>query len=146
MGQQQIIENINKAALKTSIPRMDIGDTVVVTFRIVEGDKERTQDFQGVLISRSGSGINEMIAVRKIVDGVGVERIVPLHSPLVSSYHVVRHGDARRAKLYYLRDREGKSQRLRDRRRGMKNIEVPETKASRAAAKAEAAKADAAKA
>ena len=142
MGQQQIIENINKAALKTSIPRMDIGDTVVVTFRIVEGDKERTQDFQGVLISRAGSGINEMIAVRKIVDGVGVERIMPIHSPLVSGFEVIRHGDARRAKLYYLREREGKSQRLRDRRRGLKHIEVAEKKShAKPEAKTDAAKA-----
>jgi len=122
MSQQQILEAINASSLKTGLPRMDIGDTLVVTFRIVEGDKERQQDFQGVLISRSGRGINEMIVVRKIVDGVGVERIAPLNSPLIASIEVVRHGDSRRAKLYYLRDREGKSQRLRDRRRGLKHI------------------------
>lgn len=119
---QQLLEEISQAHLKTDLPRMDIGDTVIATFRIVEGDKERTQDFQGVLISRSGRGINETIVLRKIVDGVGVERIIPINTPLVAKYTVVRHGDARRAKLYYLRDREGKSQRLRDRRRGMKHV------------------------
>ena len=119
---QQLLESITKSHLKTNLPRMDIGDTVVVTFRIVEGDKERTQDFQGVLISRHGRDINEMIVVRKVVDGVGVERIVPINSPLVAGYEVLRHGDSRRAKLYYLRDREGKSQRLRYRRRGMKHV------------------------
>lgn len=126
MGQQQLLESINKSQLKTDIPEMQIGDTINVHFRIVEGDKERTQIFQGVLISRAGRGINQMITVRKVVDEVGVERIVPIHSPLVAKYEVVRQGDARRAKLYYLRDRKGKSQRLRDRRRGLKAA-VPET-------------------
>lgn len=119
---QHILEDIARSQLKTNVPNMSIGDTIIVTFRIVEGDKERTQDFQGVLIRRTGRGINEMIAVRKIVDGVGVERFVPLNSPLVAGYEIVRRGDSRRAKLYYLRDREGKSQRLRDRRRGMKHV------------------------
>lgn len=133
---QQILEDVARSQLKTNVPNMSIGDTIIVTFRIVEGDKERTQDFQGVLIRRTGSGINEMIAVRKIVDGVGVERFVPLNSPLVAGYEVVRHGDARRAKLYYLRDREGKSQRLRDRRRGMKHVGTTNASAPAAAPKA----------
>jgi large subunit ribosomal protein L19 len=119
---QQLLESISQENLKKDLPGMSIGDTIVATFRIVEGDKERTQDFQGVLISRSGSGINETIVLRKIVDGIGVERIIPLHTPLVAKYEIIRHGDARRAKLYYLRDREGKSQRLRDRRRGLKHV------------------------
>jgi large subunit ribosomal protein L19 len=119
---QQLLESLAQEHLKKDLPGMSIGDTIVATFRIVEGDKERTQDFQGVLISRSGSGINETIVLRKIVDGIGVERIIPLHTPLVAKYEIVRHGDARRAKLYYLRDREGKSQRLRDRRRGLKHV------------------------
>jgi large subunit ribosomal protein L19 len=119
---QQLLESLAQEHLKKDLPGMSIGDTIVATFRIVEGDKERTQDFQGVLISRSGSGINETIVLRKIVDGIGVERIIPLHTPLVAKYEIIRHGDARRAKLYYLRDREGKSQRLRDRRRGLKHV------------------------
>ncbi len=129
---QQLLESVSASNIKSNLPRMDIGDTVVVTFRIVEGDKERTQDFQGVLIARAGRGISEMVTFRKVVDGVGVERIVPINSPLVAAFNVIRHGDARRAKLYYLRDREGKSQRLRDRRRGLKNIQVPETSTTKA--------------
>lgn len=119
-----VLEEINKAALKGDVPRMDIGDTVNVHFRIVEGEKERIQVFQGVLIARTGRGVNEMITVRRIVEEMGVERVIPLNSPRVAKYEVVRHGDARRAKLYYLRDRIGKSRRLRDRRRGMKNVET----------------------
>jgi ribosomal protein L19, bacterial type len=122
MGIQQILENINAAALKTDVPMMDIGDTVRVHQRIVEGDKERVQVFEGVLIARSGRGVNEMVTVRKIVDEVGVERVYPLHSPIVAKYEIVRRGDARRAKLYFLRDRKGKSRRLRDRRRGLKHV------------------------
>jgi large subunit ribosomal protein L19 len=118
-----IIEGINQASLKTDIPRMDVGDTINIHFRIVEGEKERIQVFQGVLISRSGRGVNEMIIVRRIVEEMGVERIVPLNSPRIAKYEVVRRGDSRRAKLYYLRERIGKSRRLRDRRRGMKNVE-----------------------
>jgi len=118
---QQLIEEINKATLKTNVPKFEPGDTINVHFRIVEGDKERTQVFQGVVISRKGRGIGEMAVVRKVVDEVGVERIFPVHSPLIAKYEVVRRADARRAKLYYLRDRAGKSRRLRDRRRGLKH-------------------------
>jgi large subunit ribosomal protein L19 len=125
MGQQQIIEGIVASQLKNDVPRMDIGDTVNVHVRIVEGDKERIQVFQGVLIARKGRGINEMIIVRRIVNDEGVERIFPLNSPRVAKYEIVRRGDSRRAKLFYLRERAGKSRRLRDRRRGMKHIEVP---------------------
>jgi large subunit ribosomal protein L19 len=114
-----VIDDINKSALKTNVPSMDVGDTVNVHCRIVEGEKERIQIFQGVLISRSGRGINEMIIVRRIVDDMGVERYFPLNSPRVAKYEVVRKADARRAKLYYLRDRVGKSRRLRDKRRGL---------------------------
>lgn len=127
MGTQQLIESINADQIKTDIPVMDIGDTVNVHARIVEGDKERVQVFQGVLMSRKGRGIDEMITVRRIVDNIGVERTWPINSPLISSIEVVRRGDARRAKLYYLRDRIGKSRRLRDRRRGMKHVEGMKT-------------------
>ena len=123
MSTQQLIESLNADYLKTDIPRFDIGDTINVHVRIVEGDKERTQVFQGVLISRKGRGIDEMITVRRIVDDIGVERTWPINSPLISKFEVVRRGDARRAKLYFLRDRVGKSRRLRDRRRGMKHVE-----------------------
>ncbi len=123
MNTQQILEGINNAQLKKDLPRLDIGDTINVHCRIVEGDKERIQVFQGVLISRKGRGINEMITVRRIVNDEGVERVFPLHSPRIAEYEVVRRGDSRRAKLYYLRERMGKSRRLRDRRRGMHIVE-----------------------
>ncbi len=123
MDTQLVIESINQDALKTDIPRFDVGDTLNVHQRIVEGDKERVQVYSGVLIRRQGRGMNETITVRRIVDNIGVERTWPLNSPLIAKFEVVRRGDARRAKLYYLRDRVGKSRRLRDRRRGMKHVE-----------------------
>ncbi len=123
MNQQEVLAAINADAIKTDLPRFDIGDTLNVHQRIVEGDKERIQVYSGVLISRKGGGMNEMITVRRIVDNIGVERTWPLNSPLIAKIEVVRRGDARRSKLYYLRDRVGKSRRLRDRRRGMKHVE-----------------------
>ncbi len=134
MNQQKILESLTQAQLKTDIPAMYIGDTVSAHLRIVEGDKERTQTFTGVLISRGGRGINEMITLRKLVDEVGVERILPLNSPMIAKLDVVRRGDARRAKLYYLADRVGKSRRLRDRRRGMKHVATDSLAAAQAAA------------
>lgn len=119
-SQTAILESLN--TLKTDIPRMDVGDTISVHVRIVEGDKERTQVFSGVLISRKGRGVNEMITVRRIVEEVGIERKLPLHSPMIAKIDVLRRADSRRAKLYYLRDRAGKSRRLRDRRRGLKHV------------------------
>ncbi|MCC6285112.1 MAG: 50S ribosomal protein L19 [Phycisphaerales bacterium] len=122
MDTQRFIESINDAVLKKDLPRIDIGDTINVHARIVEGDKERVQIFQGVVIARAGRGISEMITVRRVVDDVGIERVWPINSPMIAKFEVLRHGDARRAKLYYLRDRRGKSQRLRDRRRGLKHL------------------------
>mgnify|MGYP001467995258 CR=1 FL=1 len=127
MGTQQIIESINEATLNKDLPLFDIGDTINVHQRIVEGEKERIQVYQGVLISRKGRGIGEMITVRRIVDNVGIERTWPLHSPFLAKIEVVRRGDARRAKLYYLRDRVGKSRRIRDRRRGLKHVQGLDT-------------------
>jgi large subunit ribosomal protein L19 len=118
----EIVASVTKSHLKSDIPVMDIGDTLNVHCRIIEGSKERIQVFQGVLISRAGAGINEFFAVRRIVDNQGVERIFPIHSPKVAKIEVVRRGDSRRAKLYFLRDRIGKSRRLRDRRRGIKHV------------------------
>lgn len=123
MNQQETLAFVEKQHIRTDFPRFDVGDTVNVHLRIVEGDKQRIQIFSGVLISRHGGGINEMIVVRRIVEDHGVERIIPLNSPKLAQIEVVRRGDARRAKLYYLRGRVGKSRRLRDRRRGMKQVE-----------------------
>jgi large subunit ribosomal protein L19 len=140
-SQQSIIESVNTQVLKKDLPALAIGDTLNVHNRIVEGDKERIQVYQGVLISRTGRGMTDMITVRRVVDEVGIERTWPVNSPLIAKIDVVRHGDARRAKLYYLRDRVGKSRRLRDRRRGLKNIEVPGEAKPEAAPVAEPAKA-----
>lgn len=123
MNQQQFIEDAVGGQLKPDIPALRIGDTLNVHVRIIEGDKERIQVYQGVLIGRKGRGINEMITVRRIVANEGVERIFPLHSPRIAQIEVVRHSDARRSKLYYLRDRTGKSRRLRDQRRGLKHLQ-----------------------
>jgi large subunit ribosomal protein L19 len=123
MNQQEILNHVERQHIKADVPLFDVGDTVNVHQRIIEGDKQRIQIFQGVLISRHGHGINEMIVVRRIVEDHGVERIIPLNSPKIAQIEVVRRADARRAKLYFLRDRVGRSRRLRDRRRGMKQIE-----------------------
>jgi len=127
MDTQRLIESVAEPHLKSEIPHMDVGDTINVHTRIVEGDKERIQVFQGVLIARKGRGINQMITVRRIVDGKGVERVFPVHSPRIAKYEVVRRADARRAKLYFLRERVGKSRRLRDRRRALKHVEGLQT-------------------
>src|ERR1043165_4606954 len=92
-SQQAVLESINQAVLKTDIPKMDIGDTVNVHVRIVEGDKERVQVFQGVLISRTGRNANEMITVRRVVDEVGIERKLPVNSPMIAKFEVVRRAD-----------------------------------------------------
>ena len=127
MGTQQLLESLTNEHLKSDLPRFDVGDTINVHVRIVEGEKERIQVYQGVLIGRKGRGVGEMITVRRIVDNTGVERTWPINSPMIAKFEVVRRGDARRAKLYYLRDRIGKSRRLRDRRRGMKHVEGMKT-------------------
>lgn len=113
---QQILEMVEKPSLKTEVPEFDVGDTVDVHTRILEGDKERIQIFNGVVIARSGSGTREMFTVRRIVQGEGVERKFPLHSPRIAKIEVKRSGVVRRAKLYFLRDRVGKAVRLRERR------------------------------
>ena len=108
---------MNKAAeaiMKSDVPRFSTGDTVNVSVRIVEGEKERIQVFTGVVIGRGGSGIGETFRVRRIVNGQGVERVFPIHSPKVAGVEVVRGGQTRRAKLYFLRDRVGKATRLKD--------------------------------
>jgi large subunit ribosomal protein L19 len=123
MNQQQILESITAGQLKTDLPQFTIGDTLNVHVRIIEGDKERVQAYEGVLISKNGRGVNQTITVRRIVANEGVERVFPIHSPRIARIDVVRRGDARRSKLYYLRERTGKSRRLRDQRRGLQHLE-----------------------
>ncbi len=113
---QELMELVEKTGLKQEVPYFEIGDTVDVHCRILEGEKERIQVFTGVVIARSGSGTREMFAVRRIVQGQGVERKFPLHSPRIATIEVKRAGVVRRAKLYYLRDRIGKAVRLKERR------------------------------
>jgi len=113
---EQVLALVEKSSLKTEAPRFSIGDTVDVHTRILEGEKERIQIFNGVVIARSGSGTREMFTVRRIVQGDGVERKFPLHSPKIAKIEVKRSGVVRRAKLYFLRDRVGKAVRLRERR------------------------------
>lgn len=115
---QQILASVEKSSLKPAedIQKFEIGDTVDVHTKILEGEKERIQVFSGIVIARSGSGSKEMFTVRRIVAGEGVERKFPLHSPRISKIDVKRSAVVRRAKLYYMRDRSGKSARLRERR------------------------------
>ena len=113
-----IIETLEKeqiAKLNKQIPDFEPGDTVIVNVKVKEGERARVQAYEGVCIARSGGGINESFTVRKISYGEGVERVFPIYSPLIDSVKVVRRGKVRRAKLYYLRDRRGKSARIAER-------------------------------
>jgi large subunit ribosomal protein L19 len=112
----RLLTLVEEAAVKKDIAPFEIGDTVDVHCRILEGQKERVQIFNGVVISRRGEGMREMFTVRRIVQGEGVERMFPLHSPKIAKIEVKRTGRVRRAKLYYLRDRVGKATRLRERK------------------------------
>ena len=111
-----VLHSVTANQLKADVPEFQPGDTVSVSVRVIEGDKERIQVFQGVCIKRKGGGINETFTVRKISNGVGVERIFPLHSPRLAKIEIVRRGRVRRAKLYYLRDLRGKAARIRERK------------------------------
>jgi large subunit ribosomal protein L19 len=109
------VQQVEETYLKTDIPDFRAGDTVRVHVRVVEGEKERIQVFQGVVIARRGGGTRETFTVRKISGGIGVERIFPLHSPILDKIEVVRQGKVRRAKLYYLRGLRGKAARIEER-------------------------------
>ena len=115
---QQTLELVEKSSLKADVPEFSIGDTVDVHTRILEGEKERIQIFNGVVIARASSGTRATFVVRRIVGGEGVERKFPLHSPRIAKIEVKRRGIVRRAKLYFLRDRVGKAVRLKERREG----------------------------
>ena len=113
--QQLETEQMAKLSAGKPIPDFGPGDTVIVNVKVVEGDRTRVQAYEGVCIARSGGGINESFTVRKISYGEGVERVFPVYSPMIDSLSVVRRGKVRRAKLYYLRDRRGKSARITER-------------------------------
>ena len=123
-------DQMDKISSERSIPEFGAGDTIKVDVKIVEGDKERIQAFEGLCIARSGGGLNESFTVRKISFGEGVERTFPLYGTVIDTITVIRHGKVRRAKLYYLRDRTGKSARIAEKIRKKIGIEVdvePET-------------------
>ena len=114
---QKVLNMVEQTSMKDEVPFFEIGDTVDVHTKILEGSKERTQVFTGTVIARSGSGTREMFTVRRIVAGQGVERKFPIHSPRIGNIVVKKSSVVRRAKLYYLRDRVGKAVRLKERRR-----------------------------
>jgi large subunit ribosomal protein L19 len=137
-----VIEQLEKeqiAKLGKTVPDFEPGDTLQVNVKVVEGDRTRIQAYEGVCIARSGAGLNESFTVRKISYGEGVERVFPVHSPMIDSVKVVRRGKVRRAKLYYLRDRRGKSARIAERsdRAGRPDGEAATDAATEAPAAAE---------
>ena len=109
-----IIDAINQENLKSTIPQFNVGDTVKVMVKVIEGDRERLQAFEGIVIARKHGGISETFTVRRLSFGVGVEKTFPIHSPKVADIQVVRHGKVRRAKLYYLRARTGKAAKVKE--------------------------------
>jgi large subunit ribosomal protein L19 len=135
---------VDRASLRDDIPAFGPGDTLKVHVRVVEGTRERVQVFQGAVIRRQGDGIRETFTVRKVSFGVGVERTFPVHSPIIAQIEVVTRGDVRRAKLYYLRDRIGKSAKIKEKRsalppKGSKAAKAAAAQAARAEAPADAA-------
>lgn len=111
-----VIDRIEREGMRKDIPDFGPGDTVRVHVKILEGDKERIQVFEGFVIGRSGGGLREMFRVRKVSYGIGVERIFPVHSPRIEQIEVIRRGRVRRAKLYYLRDLKGKAAQIKEKR------------------------------
>ena len=108
------LKKISETSMKENAPQVEIGDTVKVHVRIQEGDKSRIQVFEGTVIAKKHGGISETFTVRRVAHGCGIERVFPLHSPVVDKVELVRHGKVRRAKLYYLRDRVGKAAKLKE--------------------------------
>jgi large subunit ribosomal protein L19 len=131
-----LMKLVEQATMKTDVPKFEIGDTVDVHLRILEGTKERVQIFQGTVIAMRGDGIREMFTVRRVVQGEGVERTFPIHSPKIAKIEVKRSGVSRRAKLYYLRDRVGKATRLRERKQKETPAQAEAAAAKRARKKA----------
>jgi len=113
-GKHPLVQQIENAQLKQNVPDFSPGDTVVVQVKVKEGDRERLQAYEGVVIAKKNRGLNSAFTVRKISNGIGVERVFQTHSPIVATIEVKRRGDVRRAKLYYLRDRTGKSARIKE--------------------------------
>lgn len=121
-----VLDAVDAATLRSGIPAFRSGDELKVHVRVIEGTKSRIQVFQGVIIRRSGSGARETFTIRKVSYGVGVERTFPVHTPVIEKFEIVRRGDVRRAKLYYLRDLRGKAAKIRE-RRGQDGLFIEET-------------------
>src|SRR5881227_3550170 len=127
-----LVKHVEQSSLKKDMPQFEVGDSVDVHTRIIEGDKERIQVFSGTVIMKKGAGINQTFTVRRIVNNEGVERGYPLHSPFIAKVIVKRGGENRRAKLYFLRERVGKAVRLTEKRKaGKKEEPAPPAEASR---------------
>lgn len=115
INNQKAIDDLHKSFIKPDLPKIQIGDTVKLGIKIIEGNKERVQFYEGTIISKKNSSINTTITVRKVLQGIGIERIFLLHSPKVASIEIIRHSKVRRSKLYYLRNLRGKASRLKQR-------------------------------
>lgn len=129
-----IIKEIEAPLLKSNLPKFDVGDTVKVFVKIKEGGKERTQGYEGVVIKHTGHGVGETFTVRRVFQGIGIERVFLVHSPRVEKITVLRRGDVRRAKLYYLRQRTGKATRIKEKLGGKKVVATAAPAAAPAAA------------
>ena len=125
-----VLDALDAATLRKDIPQFRSGDELKIHVRVIEGNKSRLQVFQGIVIRRQGSGVRETFTIRKIAYGVGVERTFPVHTPVIEKYEVVRRGDVRRAKLYYLRDLRGKASKIRERRAADGSIIVDDVQAT----------------
>lgn len=136
-----IIQELEKSIMKSSVPKFDIGDTVKVFVKIKEGGKERTQGYEGVVIKRRGAGVGETITVRRVFQGVGIERAFLVHSPRVEKITVQRRGHVRRSKLYYLRARTGKATRIKEKVGGKQDAQAQAMQGQPAAQADEAAEA-----
>lgn len=125
MQQSQVIDEMEEALLKKDVPEFKVGDTISVSYRIIEGEKERTQVFTGIVIARKGHGISETFSMYRVAYGSAMERVLPLHSPRVGKIEVVKRGKVRRGKLYYLRGISGKKAKIQERMAKQVGIEIP---------------------
>ena len=123
-GKHPLVQVIENAQLKTDLPAFAPGDTVIVSVKVKEGDRERLQAFEGVVIAIKNRGLNSAFTVRKISGGVGVERIFPLHSPFIEQIEVAKEGSVRRARIYYLRNLTGKKARIKEKKRGVEGEDM----------------------
>lgn len=131
MGKNPLVENLEKEQLTSNHPSFDIGDTVCVSTKIIEGEKERVQAFQGTVIAKKGRGISETFSLHRLSYGEGMERIFLLHSPRITKIEIVKKGDVRKAKLYYIRGKQGKAAKIKERIGSGKKNEITATMMNR---------------